>query len=150
MCEMREAPAFTGKMVCTQCVLCNIDRLELLMPRYALKGGDVFLKCDHSVRLEHLHKVEWKKGDDKLFMYVKGRTPPFKAWEIPGAKLNSPSLSVYESDFIILIEEVIELCQHLLQNKISKKHFCDHLEITHMGLESNLFARRIENMIFEE
>ncbi|KAL1494451.1 hypothetical protein ABEB36_010049 [Hypothenemus hampei] len=70
-------------------VVGNIDRLELIMPRYALKGGEVTLKCDHSVRLEHLHKVEWRKGEDKLFRYVKGRQPPFLTWEIPGAHLNS-------------------------------------------------------------
>jgi len=58
------------------------------MPRYAVKGGEVTLKCDHSVKLEHLHKVEWRKGDDKLFAYIKGRVPPFMAWMIPGATLN--------------------------------------------------------------
>lgn len=91
-----------NKYIIVTGVLCNIDRLELIMPRYALKGGDVTLKCDHSVRLEHLHKVEWKKGEDKLFMYVKGRTPPFKAWAIPGAKLNVSIVTILFSYFKFL------------------------------------------------
>ncbi|XP_030758797.1 uncharacterized protein LOC115884377 [Sitophilus oryzae] len=58
------------------------------MPRYAVKGGSVTLRCNYSVKPEHLHKVEWLKGEDKLVQYVKGRKPAFRAWEIPGAKLH--------------------------------------------------------------
>ncbi|KAH1016468.1 hypothetical protein HUJ04_007683 [Dendroctonus ponderosae] len=70
-----------------QSVWCNIDRLELIMPRYALKGGEVVLHCDHSVPPEHLHKVEYKKGDDKVLLYVKGRNPACRIWRVRGATL---------------------------------------------------------------
>ncbi|KAF7269337.1 hypothetical protein GWI33_017630 [Rhynchophorus ferrugineus] len=70
-------------------IWCNIEHLELVVPRYAVKGGNVTLRCDHSVKPEHLHKVEWRKGEHKLFLYVKDRRPPFRTWEIPGAKLNA-------------------------------------------------------------
>ncbi|XP_066139914.1 uncharacterized protein [Euwallacea fornicatus] len=73
--------------------LCNIDRLELVMPRYAFKGGEVTLKCDHSVKLEDLYKVEWRKGENKIFTYIKGRQPPFQHWEILGAKLSRSNSS---------------------------------------------------------
>ncbi|KAF5296401.1 hypothetical protein FQR65_LT01388 [Abscondita terminalis] len=68
--------------------LATIDRLELVMPKYAGRGGEATLKCDHSVPLEQLHKVEWKKSGMKIFQYVKGRTPPFRYFPIAGAELN--------------------------------------------------------------
>lgn len=68
--------------------LATIDRLELVMPKYAVKGGDVVLQCEHSVPLEQLHKVEWKKAGVKIFQYVKGRTPPFRYFPTAGAELN--------------------------------------------------------------
>lgn len=58
------------------------------MPKYAVKGGDVVLQCEHSVPLEQLHKVEWKKAGVKIFQYVKGRTPPFRYFPTAGAELN--------------------------------------------------------------
>ncbi|CAH1376764.1 uncharacterized protein [Tenebrio molitor] len=69
-------------------VLCNIDRLELIMPRYAIIGGDVILKCEHSVPPEQLYKVEWQKGGKKIFQYIKGRKPPFRYFPTSGADLN--------------------------------------------------------------
>ncbi|XP_072397935.1 uncharacterized protein [Diabrotica undecimpunctata] len=66
---------------------CTIDRLELIMPRYAIRGGDVILRCDHSVPPEQLYKVEWRKADNKIFQYIKGRKPPFRYFATPGAQL---------------------------------------------------------------
>lgn len=78
-----------------QCILftftgvwCTIDHLELVMPRYAIRGGDVILKCEHSVPSEQLHKVEWRKGGNKIFQYIKGRKPPFRYFPTLGAELN--------------------------------------------------------------
>ncbi|CAH1967104.1 unnamed protein product [Acanthoscelides obtectus] len=58
------------------------------MPRYAIRGGDVALVCDHSVPPEQLYKVEWRKGDTKIFQYIKGRKPPFIYHPMSGAELN--------------------------------------------------------------
>lgn len=68
--------------------IASIERLELIMPRYAIRGGDVILKCDHSVPPEQLHKVEWQKGGTKIFQYIKGRNPPFRSFPTAGAELN--------------------------------------------------------------
>lgn len=64
--------------------LATIEHLELVMQRYAVKGGDVILHCNHSVPLEQLHKVEWRKQDKKIFQYVKGRSPPFRFFPTEG------------------------------------------------------------------
>ncbi|GJQ73622.1 hypothetical protein Trydic_g13965 [Trypoxylus dichotomus] len=65
------------------------------MPRYAVRGGDVVLKCDHSVSPEQLYKVEWQKGGNKIFQYIKGRTPPFRHFPsvMTGAVLNKANSS---------------------------------------------------------
>ncbi|XP_017769516.1 PREDICTED: nectin-1-like, partial [Nicrophorus vespilloides] len=66
----------------------SIDYLELVMPRYAIRGGDVILKCNHSVPPEQLYKVEWQKAGTKIFQYIKGRSPPFRFFTTSGAELN--------------------------------------------------------------
>lgn len=55
------------------------------MPRYVRRGGDVILRCEHSVPLEQLHKVEWRKEGVKIFQYIKGRSPPFIYYQQEGA-----------------------------------------------------------------
>lgn len=64
--------------------------------------------------------------------------------------IQTESSSILDAELILLIEEVIELCEKVLQNKISTKHFCDHMYIANLGLRSNKLARAIENMIIEE
>ncbi|KAK9739878.1 Immunoglobulin V-set domain [Popillia japonica] len=75
--------------------LATIEKLDLIMPRYAIRGGDVVLKCDHSVSPEQLYKVEWQKGGNKIFQYIKGRTPPFRHFPsvMTGAVLNRANSS---------------------------------------------------------
>lgn len=58
------------------------------MPRYVRRGGDVILRCEHSVPLEQLHKVEWRKEGVKIFQYIKGRSPPFIYYPQEGAKFS--------------------------------------------------------------
>lgn len=58
------------------------------MPKHAVKGGDVTLLCEHSVLPEQLYKVVWRKGNNKIFQYIKGRKPPFISYPITGAVLN--------------------------------------------------------------
>lgn len=69
-------------------VFAAMDDLDLVMPKYAIRGGNVTLMCRHSVPLEQLYKVEWKKGDKKIFQYIKGRDPPFRYFPMEGAELN--------------------------------------------------------------
>lgn len=75
--------------------MASIERLELIMPKYAIRGGDVILKCDHSVPPEQLHKVEWQKGGAKIFQYIKGRTPPYRSFPTAGAELNVSVVFLY-------------------------------------------------------
>ncbi|KAJ8889700.1 hypothetical protein PR048_009201 [Dryococelus australis] len=62
--------------------------VELKMPRYVLAGDSATLRCEHSVGPQQLRKVEWLKGNTKIFQYVKGRTPPFRSYRTPGAELD--------------------------------------------------------------
>jgi hypothetical protein len=65
--------------------------VELRLPRYVIVGGSALLHCDYNVRKDQLHRVEWLKNGNKLFQYVKGRTPPFRNFSIPGAELDVSS-----------------------------------------------------------
>jgi hypothetical protein len=62
--------------------------VELRLPRYVILGGSALLQCDYSVRLDQLHRVEWLRNGHKFFQFVKGRTPPFRNYSIPGAELD--------------------------------------------------------------
>ncbi|XP_060522342.1 uncharacterized protein LOC132699568 [Cylas formicarius] len=81
------------QLLCFSAVFSNIDRVELIMPRYATRGGHVIMTCEHSVPPEQLHKVVWKKGESKIFVYIKGRDPPFISYSIAGATLNKTNSS---------------------------------------------------------
>jgi hypothetical protein len=62
--------------------------VELRLPRYVILGGSAVLLCEYSVENDQLHRVEWLRNRNKLFQYVKGRTPPFRNYSIPGAELD--------------------------------------------------------------
>ncbi|GFG40693.1 hypothetical protein Cfor_04017 [Coptotermes formosanus] len=62
--------------------------VELKLPRYVMVGDSALLQCDHNVRMEHLHRVNWLRNGKKIFQFVKGRTPPFSNFSIPGAELD--------------------------------------------------------------
>lgn len=63
-------------------------QVHLKVPRYVLVKRNVTFKCEYNAPFDHIHKVEWLKGDRKLFHYVKGRNPPFYNFTIPGGKIN--------------------------------------------------------------
>ena len=69
--------------------------VHLKAPRYVLLNRNATLKCEYNVSFDHIHKVEWLKGDGKIFQYVKGRNPPFYNYTIAGGKI---SVSRTESD----------------------------------------------------
>lgn len=73
-------------------------QVHLKVPRYVLVKRNVTLKCEYNAPFDHIHKVEWLKGDRKLFHYVKGRNPPFYNFTIPGGKINV-SLWVFTKTF---------------------------------------------------
>lgn len=67
--------------------------LELVMPKYSVRGGSVVLKCVHDVPPEQLYKVEWQRGGTKIFQYIKGRVPPFRYFPSTGFQLNKENSS---------------------------------------------------------
>jgi hypothetical protein len=68
--------------------------VELKLPRYVMVGESALLKCEYSVKMEHLHRVEWMRNGKKIFQFVQGRTPPFRNFSIPGAELDVSSNDV--------------------------------------------------------
>ena len=66
----------------------NRFTVELKAPRYVMLGGSALLQCQYNVLLEQLHRVEWVRNRKKIFQFVKGRTPPFRNFSIPGAELD--------------------------------------------------------------
>lgn len=62
--------------------------VHLKAPRYVLLNRNATLKCEYNVPFNHIHKVEWLKGDKKIFQYVKGRNPPFYNHTITGGKIS--------------------------------------------------------------
>jgi hypothetical protein len=66
----------------------NSFMVELKVPRYVMLGGSALLQCEYNVLLEQLHRVEWLRNRKKIFQFVKGRTPPFRNFSIPGAELD--------------------------------------------------------------
>jgi hypothetical protein len=66
----------------------NRFMVELKVPRYVMLGGSALLQCEYNVLLEQLHRVEWLRNRKKIFQFVKGRTPPFRNYSIPGAELD--------------------------------------------------------------
>lgn len=83
---------------------CSGFHVELRLPRYVLFGGSALLKCDYNIQPDMLHKVEWLKQGRKIFQFVKGRTPPYRNYSIPGAQLdwahsNSKQLMLRKLDF---------------------------------------------------
>jgi hypothetical protein len=66
----------------------NRFMVELKVPRYVMLGGSALLQCEYNVRVDQLHRVEWLRNRKKIFQFVKGRTPPFRNFSIPGAELD--------------------------------------------------------------
>jgi hypothetical protein len=66
----------------------NSFMVELKVPRYVMLGGSALLQCEYNVLHDQLHRVEWVRDRKKIFQFVKGRTPPFRNFSIPGAELD--------------------------------------------------------------
>lgn len=71
-----------------ECISETHFQVHLKLPRYVPRGKNATLECEYNVPFNHIHKVEWLKGDRKVFRYVKGRNPPFYNYAIPGGKIN--------------------------------------------------------------
>lgn len=85
----------------------TIEHLELVMPRYVAKGGDVVIQCEHDVPPEQLYKVEWRKERVKIFRYIKGRNPPYVAFDVQGALLVvSETICIYYIETVVCMQQI--------------------------------------------
>ncbi|XP_032672456.1 uncharacterized protein LOC116844691 isoform X1 [Odontomachus brunneus] len=61
--------------------------VQLIAPQYVTYGDTATLVCNHTVSEELLHKIEFMKGEKRIFHYVKERNPPYIGNHVEGAKL---------------------------------------------------------------
>ncbi|CAL1682669.1 unnamed protein product [Lasius platythorax] len=63
-------------------------KVQLIAPQYITHGGVATLFCNHTVSDDLLHKIEFMKGEKRIFQYIKERNPPYiETLHIDGAKL---------------------------------------------------------------
>lgn len=63
--------------------------VQLIAPQYVTLGSTATLLCNHTVADNLLHKIEFMKGEKRIFQYIKERKPPYivASSHIDGAKL---------------------------------------------------------------
>ncbi|XP_015188410.1 PREDICTED: uncharacterized protein LOC107072746 [Polistes dominula] len=54
-----------------------VVQVQLIAPRYVNRSSTVTLYCNHSVPDDELYKIEFMKNEEKIFQYIKERSPPF-------------------------------------------------------------------------
>lgn len=52
-------------------------KVQLIAPQYVTNGSSAILFCNHTVRDDNLHKIEFMKDEKRIFEYVKERKPPY-------------------------------------------------------------------------
>lgn len=67
---------------------CGAIHVSLRAPRYVMVGGSASLYCDYDVNEDQVHKVEWLRGEHKIYQFVRGRNPPYRNFSISGADID--------------------------------------------------------------
>lgn len=67
---------------------CYTIHVSLRAPRYVLVNGTASLDCYYDVDENSIHKVEWLRGGNKIYQYIKGRNPPYNNFSIAGAEID--------------------------------------------------------------
>ncbi|XP_072761367.1 uncharacterized protein [Anoplolepis gracilipes] len=62
-------------------------KVQLIAPQYITQFETATLFCNHTVSDDLLHKIEFMKGERRIFQYIKERNPPYITQHIEGAKL---------------------------------------------------------------
>nr|XP_040222830.1 uncharacterized protein LOC120949533 [Anopheles coluzzii]XP_040222839.1 uncharacterized protein LOC120949533 [Anopheles coluzzii]XP_040222847.1 uncharacterized protein LOC120949533 [Anopheles coluzzii] len=62
--------------------------VQLVLRKYVERGSAVALYCENDVLPDILYKVTFLKEDNKIFEYIKGRSPPYRNFSIPGAEID--------------------------------------------------------------
>ncbi|KAK7590680.1 hypothetical protein V9T40_002293 [Parthenolecanium corni] len=67
---------------------CYSIRVALRAPRYVMVNGTATLKCEYDVNENQVYKVEWLRGGNKIYQFIKGRNPPFNNFTVIGADID--------------------------------------------------------------
>ncbi|XP_049291832.1 uncharacterized protein LOC125768351 [Anopheles funestus] len=62
--------------------------VQLVVKKYVERGSAVALYCENDVLPDILYKVTFLKEESKIFEYIKGRSPPYRNYSIPGAEID--------------------------------------------------------------
>lgn len=71
---------------------CYSIRVALRAPRYVMVNGTATLKCEYDVNENQVYKVEWLRGGNKIYQFIKGRNPPFNNFTVIGADIDVSKL----------------------------------------------------------
>lgn len=80
-------------------------KVQLIAPLYITLGETATLFCNHTVSDDLLHKIEFMKGEKRIFQYIKERNPPYiKPEHIDGAQSleyseNGTTIKLYHVHF---------------------------------------------------
>lgn len=58
-------------------------------------NGTASLHCEYDVNENQVYKVEWLRGESKIYQYIKGRNPPFNNFSIAGAEIDVSTVVLY-------------------------------------------------------
>ncbi|XP_036147586.1 uncharacterized protein LOC105829256 isoform X2 [Monomorium pharaonis] len=79
--------------------------VQLIAPHYVELGDTATLFCSHTVADKLLHKIEFLKGEKRIFQYIKERSPPYISQHIDGARLeyskNGTTIKLHDVRFEI-------------------------------------------------
>lgn len=63
-------------------------KVVLKAPRYVMLNGTAALQCHYDINDTEVYKIEWLRGGNKIYQYIKGRNPPFNNFSIVGADID--------------------------------------------------------------
>ncbi|XP_021694488.1 uncharacterized protein LOC5572379 [Aedes aegypti] len=82
----------------------SVVNVQLSVKKYVERGSEVALYCENDAAPDILYKVTFLKSGNKIFEYIKGRSPPYRNFSIAGAeidwkKVNPSTLTLKNVDY---------------------------------------------------
>ncbi|CAG7820225.1 unnamed protein product, partial [Allacma fusca] len=65
----------------------SLKRVEILMPTFVRRGGEVRFTCKYDIDVGSLYAVKWYKGSQEFYRYVPKEVPPIKVFPQPGVRV---------------------------------------------------------------
>lgn len=66
----------------------SVQITKLDVPSYAALKSTVHLKCEYDLEGENLYAVKWYKDRREFYRYTPDETPPVKAFQLRGIKID--------------------------------------------------------------